>query len=982
MVPEKGFEPPHGCPQVILSHPCLPFHHSGATQADYTHRPSRQSTPDTQHPRGNDALEDEIRGREKAMSAPARPKLFIIDGYSLLFRAHLAYGSADTLRTRDGRPTGAVHGLTGMLLSILRERPQAVYVAWDAPGPTFRDEVFDEYKAHRPETDPDLRAQFGLARRMVEAFGVPSAEAPGFEADDLVGALAQLGADSGYDVVVYTGDSDQLQLVRDGVIVRMTGRGVSETKDYDAQAVVEKYGVRPEQFADFKALVGDPSDNIPGVPGVGKVTAARLLQQWGSLENLLEHVPDLPDKTVTDKKVRAALTDFADRARLALTLTTIRCDAPVDRPLRVYAPNADTWQEVRGLFAELEFRTLAQRLPTEAAPVTPGATEEAAQDQTETAPPVDLQWSSIDGADELSKAIAQIRATGRAALRLVTSGPDPLRSRWTGLAMATGASRAWYVAVRAPVPQRDLLSDASEAGDRFAASPAELASLLGAAGVAFVGHDIKPDLITLARHGVDPPAYALDTALAAYLMRPGSGNLDLGGVAERFVGRAPGAASDLAEQACREAAAVAELEPILADRVASDGLDDVLRRIELPLAPVLADMESVGVQVDRGWLKRLSDEMGQRIDDLTEQIYAIAGERFVIGSTQQLQRILFDKMQLPAGKRIKTGRTTSADHLETLAADHPIAQLVLDYREATKLKSTYADALPRLINASTGRLHTTLNQMVTSTGRLSSSDPNLQNIPVRSEEGRQIRRAFVAPQGKLLLSCDYSQIELRVFAHVTQDPEMMRAFAAGEDIHTATAMRLFGTPGGEVTSDMRRRAKTVNFAVIYGQSAFGLARTLGIGVDDARSFIASYFEQFPGVRVWTQGVLEEARARGYVETLMGRRRYLPDLRAGNRNVREAAERAAVNMPIQGTAADIMKLAMLAVWNDIGRKKRPWRLVLQVHDELVLEVNEDRIEEAAGVVSRLMEHAYALSVRLAVDAKAGPNWADMEAVAVQ
>jgi DNA polymerase-1 len=402
--------------------------------------------------------------------------------------------------------------------------------------------------------------------------------------------------------------------------------------------------------------------------------------------------------------------------------------------------------------------------------------------------------------------------------------------------------------------------------------------------------------------------------------------------------------------------------------------------MELPLIPVLVAMETAGVLVDRRWLAALSAEMGAKINETAEAIYTLAGERFVIGSTQQLQRILFDKLALPSGKRTKTGHTTAAGHLETLAEEHPIARLVLEHREASKLKGTYADALPRLVRPETGRIHTTLHQTVTATGRLASSDPNLQNVPVRSEAGRAIRRAFVAPEGKSLLSCDYSQIELRVFAHFTGDPEMRRAFDADEDIHTATATRLFGVAGDAVTPDMRRRAKTVNFAVIYGQSDFGLSQGLGIGMGEAREFIAQYFALFPGVKVWTASVLEEARARGYVATLLGRRRYLPDLTSTNRNVRQGAERAAVNMPIQGTAADIMKLAMIAVARDVEAGNRPWTPLLQVHDELLIETPTGALAEAATTVRALMEGAFRLDVRLRVDAKAGANWADMAPVA--
>lgn len=899
------------------------------------------------------------------------PLLVIIDGYSLLFRAHLAYGGAESLRTRDGRPTGAIHGFTSMLLSILKERPDAVYVAWDAPGPTFRDELFPQYKAQRPEADPDLKAQFGPAREMVDAFGIPSVEVPGYEADDLVGSLAERAREQGYRVCIVTGDTDQLQLVRDGVTVRMTGRGVSETVDYDHQRVLEKYGVRPDQMADFKALVGDPSDNIPGVPGVGKVTAARLLQQWGSLESILEHVDELPERTATDRKIKAALKEGADQVRLARTLTQIRTDVAIPLPLTNYEPGEDTWEAVRERFRDLEFRTLAQRLSVVGA--------SAASEPPPAASAIrERRYGRIGSRAELAGVLETARRCGSVALVLQTDGASPLDAEWLGLGLATD-EECWYVPIRKRAGGGEQPSLFAETDETFAATPEDVRELFCGNDVSRAGHEVKAMLEVLRRHGLGDASFDFDTAIAAYLLRPGSGGYELRKLAERYLGNTPAEGASADDSCALDAGLIADLRHVLQARLEADGLKGIFEDLEMPLAPVLADMELLGVLVDRAWLDQLSAEIGRQVLTLEEEIYRQAGERFLISSTQQLQKVLFDKLGLPEGRRTKTGRSTSADHLEALAADYPIARLILQYREATKLKSTYADALPRLVRKDTGRLHTTFHQTVTATGRLSSSDPNLQNIPVRSEEGRKIRRAFVAPPGSVLLSCDYSQIELRVFAHVTEDPELLRAFEADEDIHSATAMKLFGVSQEGVSPEMRRRAKTVNFAVIYGQSAYGLAQTLGIPVEEAAAFIRSYFEQFPGVRVWTQAILEQARARGYVETLLGRRRYLPDLRAGNRNVREAAERAAVNMPIQGTAADIMKLAMLAVQRDIQSQGRPWRLVLQVHDELLFEAGADAVGEAAAVVRRLMSGAFSLRVPLKVDAKAGPNWAEMEPV---
>ncbi len=902
----------------------------------------------------------------------SRPRLVLIDGYSLLFRAHMAYGSADTLRTRDGRPTGAVHGFTGMLISILeKERPDAVYVAWDAPGPTFRDALFDEYKANRPETDPDLKAQFDVARRMVDAFDVACAEFPGFEADDLIGTLARAGVDEGYDVLIVTGDSDQLQLVGDGVTVRMTTRGVSESVDFDADRVREKYGIGPDQVADFKALVGDKSDNVPGVPGVGAVTAARLLREYGTLEAILEGADGLPERTATDRKVKEALRAARSTARLARTLTTIRTDAPVARPIRRYVPTEATWEAVRRVFADLEFRGLAQRLPSaeraaEAVPKPKPVAETAA----------DAEYVEILSDADLAAAIQAAREAGWAAIWLdmadVPSGPR----RWRGVAFATGGSRAYYIRLTTAA-ETGLLAGASDDGDVYSAEPTALAPLLTEPGMRRIGHDVKNLIHVLRRHRLERPDYEFDTMVAGYLLNPGHSALGLDDLATKHLGDdGRGGSLANAQLACRAADRIGRLWPVLEARLQRDGLNNVMRTIEMPLVSALASVEAQGIQVDRRGLAAFSAEMAASIAELTEAIHTLAGEKFAIGSTQQLQRILFEKLELPSGKRTKTGLSTAAAHLETLAHEHEIARLILEYREVTKLKSTYVDALPKLVDPRTGRVHTTLHQTVTTTGRLASSDPNLQNIPVRSDAGRIVRRAFVAPDGMALISCDYSQIELRVFAHFTQDPELRRAFEANEDIHSATAQRLFGVGPEDVTTDMRRRAKTVNFAVIYGQSDFGLSQTLGTPMGEAREFIDRYFRQFPGVKAWTHEVLDQARQNGYVETLFGRRRYLPELRSSNRNVRLGAERAAVNMPIQGTAADLMKLAMISVAHDIRDNARPWRLLLQVHDELLLEAPADRTGEAAARVRELMEGACALSVPLRADAKAGPNWADM------
>jgi DNA polymerase-1 len=910
-----------------------------------------------------------------------KPKLVIIDGYGLLFRAYLTPGPY--FATSDGRPTGAVRGFTNMLLTLLnQEKPDALYVAWDAPGKTFRDDKFDQYKAHRPDVSDDLRKQFPVVRQMVEAFGIASMETPGFEADDLIGTLASAAVKEGYEVTIVTGDSDQLQLVGDGVHVRMTRTGVTDMELFDAERVREKYGVGPEQIADFKALVGDTSDNIPGVPGIGKVTAAKLLQQWGTMDNLIAHVDDLPTG-----KIRDNLANNIEQARLSLELATIHCEVPLEGPVRRYDPTAADWQRVREMFADLEFKTLASRLPSYA-PISPPY--EGGAGAGEPAGSFEVEVAVIRSAEELESAIRACSDAGVLAIRVETDRVGPTRATLQGIAFAPSPHRAWFVPTTPILPPSSpptlspgLFGDEEEDAP-FAAPPAAFRSVLSDEKVARLGYNAKVEDIVLTRHGAPVGPFAFDAQIAAYVLNPGRTSYSLADLAEEHLNVRLEVADAFSEEErlAREAALAVALREPMEQRIEAAGLTEIMQRIEMPLIPILADMERVGVPVDKEWLGKLSREMGEKIEGLAKRIYELAGEEFTIGSTQQLQRILFEKLQLPTGKKIKTGFSTRADLLESLASQYEIAQRILEYRELTKLKSTYADALPKLINPETGRIHTSLNQTVAATGRLSSSDPNLQNIPIRSEVGREIRKAFVAPKGQTLLSCDYSQIELRVFAHVTKDPELLRAFAADEDIHATTASKVFGVPLDLVTPEMRRRAKTVNFAVIYGQSDFGLANTLGIPTAEAKEFIDAYFALFPGVREYTERTLEDARRNGYVKTPLGRRRYVPEIHSGNFNIRQGAERAAVNMPIQGAAADIMKLAMIDVFRHLRQVCYNCTLLLQVHDELVFGVDEDALPVVTPEIVRLMENAYAMDVPIRVDAKAGRNWAEMTPVKVK
>ncbi len=909
-----------------------------------------------------------------------RPKLVLVDAYSLLFRAFFA---GRPLTTTDNRPTGALFGFTSMMFTLLgNEKPDAIVVCWDAPEQTNRSKEFEAYKAHRPAPDPQLKAQMPVARRIVEAFGMQSAEVGGFEADDLIGTLATRGVHEGYHVVILTGDSDQLQLVGDGVVVQMTQRGVTDVRVYDAEAVRTRYGVGPERIADWKALVGDTSDNIPGVPGIGDKTATALLQKWGSLENLLEHVAD-----VTPAKAHIALQSNIDQARVSKRLATIVCDAPIDMALRPFAPTPDDWARLREVFADLEFKSLLSRIPRSGdAPVI----------EAERVAPEEVfagQAILIDSEEALQQALAEVKKAGRVAIQIEADSSVAMRAALHGIAFSCSLEVGYYVAVQRQAPpmkagmgglfDEDLDdNDGADDDQGFAVPLAALHTLLKTEGLDKIGYNTKVAEIVLERHGARITPFTFDVQIAAYLLNAGRSSYPLTDLVEthlnlRLEGDDPFAPG---EKLAREAAAIFALVPMLRESLDKVGMTEIMDGIETPLVPVLAAIEEAGLLIDESYMGTLAVRMGGELNALASEIYRIAGETFDIGSTKQLQTILFDKLQMPTGKKTKTGFSTGADLLESLAAEHEIARKIIDWREVSKLKSTYADALTKLINPTTGRVHTSLNQTRTSTGRLSSSDPNVQNIPIRSEIGREIRQAFIAPKGKMLLSCDYSQIELRLLAHITKDPALVEAFQADEDIHAATAATVFSVPIEEVTPDQRRQAKTINFAVIYGQSGFSLAATLGVSASIANTWIKDYFDRLPGVKRYVEETTELARNQKYVSTLLGRRRYMPEVDSPNHAIRQAGERAAVNMPIQGTAADIMKLAMIAVQKYLHAEfADTCTLVLQVHDELLLEVETSALGEITPHVVRLMESAYPLDIRLRTDAKAGRNWADMKSV---
>ena len=916
-------------------------------------------------------------------SATQRPRLLLVDGHGLAYRAFHAL--PDTLTTSKGEPTNAVFGFTSMLLEALNQlKPDYVVVCFDA-GRTFRHDQFTAYKAHRPEMPDDLRQQMERIRQVVEALGIPIFAQEGYEADDLIGTLAQQAVAQGFDVVIVTGDNDLLQLVNGHVQAILPGRQrFGEFRIFDREAVLARYGIPPERIPDFKALVGDSSDNIPGIPGIGEKTATKLLQQYGSLEGIYAHL-----EAITPPRIREALATHRETVWQSRDLATIVRDAPMTIDWEQCRFGLFDRNRVLELFRELEFRSLVNRLPE----------PRHAQPQTAAAqPPLAQHCQIICDPDSLARLQEDIAHTRAIALDVETTALHPMYAELVGIALATSPERSYYI------PLAHASADAQLSGD---AVHRALSPHFTTPDLTIYAHHGKYDALVLERAGFARPHIDFDTMIAAYLL--GESALGLKELAftklgiemqqiEELIGKGRAQLTmdqthiaHAARYACADVEATYRLVDVLRPALAEQQQDRLFHEIELPLIDVLIDMEKTGVAIDTDFLATLSHHTAGQLRQLERRIYDLAGHPFNINSTQQLAHVLFEELRLPRGRRTKTGYSVSQDVLETLRESHPIVDAILEYRQLLKLKSTYIDALPRQVHPQTGRVHTIFHQTVAATGRLSSSDPNLQNIPVRSDIGQQVRRAFIADnrpafrlfdEPAVFLSCDYSQIELRLMAHFSGDEALLSAFAEGKDIHATTAAEVFGIDLESVTPELRRIAKVVNFGILYGMQAFGLARDTGMSRSEAQRFIERYFQRFPGVKRYLDSVKQQAAERGYVETLFGRRRYVPDITSSNPNRRQAAERIAVNMPLQGTAADIMKLAMLRIHRQLREHGLRSRMVLQVHDELLFEAPESEVTQLASLVIREMEQVVTLRVPLVVEAKAGPNWADLEPLQIK
>ncbi len=892
-------------------------------------------------------------------SSTTRATVYLIDVSSFIFRAYYSIGY---LSRRDGTPTGAVFGVANMLVSLLDEySPSHIAVAMDSKTPTFRKEIFPEYKANRPPPPEDLKEQFPLVAELLEGFDLPVLQRDGFEADDVIATAARVAREAGLEVVILTGDKDLMQLVGPGVTVLDT----MKKKVWDAAAVEEKWGVPPALLGDLLALAGDSSDNIPGVPRVGPKTAAPLLMEHGGLDQLLENRSALKSKAMAKR-----LEEHEADARLSRKLVALREDVPLDVTVEgmVYRPPEPA--KLARTLDHFEFTQLKKRLL--------GDFEE----EPET---YDTDYRTSTDAGELASFAEAIRAAGRFAVDLETTSIDPVRAEIVGVALSWKPGTAVYL----PVAHRE-------------ADNLDLDVVLGVLGplledpaIGVVAQNVKYEDILFRRHGIRIANVAFDPMLASYLIRPEDRRHGLDVIAKEVLNRRMisyddvtekqqgkqlsfdavtlGAATEYAGEDADVALSVAEE---MAPMVEAAGADRLLHEMEIPLARVLAGMELKGVMLDSAVLVEMSGTLGKRLDELEKEAHEMAGFPFNLSSTKQLRELLFDKLGLPPQSKTKTGYSTNAEVLEALAPLHPLPALLVEHRILTKLKNTYLDALPKLVNPTTSRIHTSFNQAVAATGRLSSSDPNLQNIPIRRDLGREIRRAFVAAPGHLLVSADYSQVELRVLAHLSDDPVLVSAFRNGEDIHARTARAIFAIPADqEVPADARSKAKAVNFGVIYGKTAFSLGKELGISRGEAQRFIDEYFNLHEGVKRFMDETIENAKKTRRVETLFGRRRELRDIISRNFNVRSGAERMARNTPIQGTAADLLKVAMIKVDQRLTAEKSPAAMILTVHDELVFEVPEEAAEATIPLIREEMEGAVALSVPLTVDVGTGRTWAD-------
>ncbi len=916
------------------------------------------------------------------------PLLILIDGHALVHRAWHAIRQPLNLRS-TGEDVRAIYGFLNIFLKTLSDwKPTHIAVTFDVSAPTFRHERFTEYKAHRPPTPPELRPQFDHIKNLVRAFNVPIFELPGYEADDLLGTLCRQASEQEIDTVVLTGDTDTLQLVSPWVRILLS-HAVGNRTLYDITAVKERYGgLGPEVVADIKALEGDSSDNIPGVPRVGRKTAIKLLLEYGSIQGIYDHLDE-----VKPPSVKKSLTENRDVAFEAQFLTTINLDADVTLDMAQCVFGDYSRPEVIDQLNYLEFRSMIDRIPGGGSD-----SQQASFDMDAGAPSTD--YATVDTGDKLDALIQAIDTPDGFSFDTETTSKDPMLARLVGLSFSTEPYTGWYVPVGHAEGQQlpfDRVLD-------------RLEPILTNPDVPKTAHNANYDMMALQNHGVKVEGLAFDTMLAAHVT--GEPQVGLKDLTLKFFGHTMTPITDLigrgrkqvtmaeveiakaADYAAADADFTERLRRELQPRIEELDLGGTLSQYEMPLVPVLIRMQRDGVSIDTDTLKRMSDELSGQLDTIRDDMYGTVGHQFNLNSSQQLGDVLFNELRLPTTgvKRTKSGYSTNAATLDDLKHRLDIGAIpdadprsyvvmngILEHRQLSKLKSTYIDALPEMVNPDTGRIHTKYNQTGSATGRISSNDPNVQNIPVRTELGRQVRKAFIAPNApeSTLLAADYSQIELRVLAHYSKDPSLLEAFHDGEDIHSATSSLVYDVPISEVTADMRRFAKILNFGVLYGLTAYGISRQTDLNPEQGQRFIDLYFERYPGIQSYVKQTIETCKIKGYVETALGRRRYLPDINTRNFHVRHAAERAAINMPIQGTAADIIKIAMIRIMERMTELQMRSRMILQVHDELIFEVPQDELDQMKAVVDELMPASLPMDVPLKVETKTGDTWGDLD-----
>jgi DNA polymerase-1 len=876
--------------------------------------------------------------------------LYLIDGNSYVYRAYYAIRKLTTSR---GFPTNAIYGFTNMLLKIIREKkPDSIVVSFDSPVPTERHRIYEEYKAHRPEAPEDLVEQIPYIKKIVSAFNINIFEVPGYEADDLLGTIAKKAASEGIDVFIVTGDKDMLQLVDKKIKIY----DPMKDKILDEGYIKERFSVEPERIIEFMALAGDVVDNIPGIKGIGEKTAKELLSEFKSLDDLLNNT-----NRIRKDKLRLLVSENADIVRLSKKLATIDTSVPIDIDTEEFGLREPDWPSLLPLFREFEFGSLIKLIPS-------GLSSE-------------IRYETIFSKERVKELASSIKE--KFAFDIEATSINPVAGSLVGLALCAEKGHAFYIPVSHSYPG---IPDQINKKDALAT----LARIFEDKQIAKIGHNLKYSIMILNKDGIQVKGPLYDTMIASYLINPNKTNHALEEVVLEYLSyrkktfmeilNKKGSFSEVpleeaTSYASENACLSLELKDVLFSTLRENDLENIYLNIEMPLIYVLIDMEGAGVKIDSNKLEGISKELERELDGIQRRIFFLAGEEFNINSPKQLSKVLFHSLGFQPRKKTKTGYSTEMGVLEELAESNELPREILNYRSLGKLKTTYIDVLPTLINPETGRIHTSFNQTVTATGRLSSSDPNLQNIPIRGEWGKRIRETFIAEEGNLLLSADYSQVELRIVAHLSNDEGLIDAFNNNLDIHARTASEIFSIPMDKVTPDIRRIAKTVNFGVIYGISPFGLSETLSISRDDAKKYIEQYFNRHPGVKSYIEKTIEEAGNKGYVKTLFGRRRAIPEIKSKNPNIRQQGERLAINSPVQGTAADIIKIAMINIWKKIKDRGLKTRMILQVHDELLFELPVEELEIVKDIVKKDMEEVIKLRVPLSVDIKYGKNWAE-------